>query len=328
MANSPTAGASASASAPGSACATANSSSAGFSYTANTDPADEKAEVGLFHKTYPNIKVTYTQLETGDAVTRVLAEAQAGRSLDFNLMGGTFAEMSPLIQGGEFIKLNPTSLKVDPTLALQGPNATFIRIHRKFGGLAYNTKTTKPSDLPDTWQGLVNSKYKGKIMVNPVGTPLAPLVLPLGYDKFKAFVTSLISTDDPVFVTQSTPQLQKIASGEYVTGDGGDNSDLAQLAATGAPIALKYLNLVPAFDVYGAVLKSSDTNATDAAECYLSWLVSKAGDAAQQKIEDKSNSTDPPGGLPAGSQLVQATTLAEANEVAAAAAEIANLATG
>lgn len=314
--------------ATGSPCKTANSAGASFGYTANTDPSDEKNEAADFHKTYPNIKINYTQAETGNAVTQVLAEVQAGRSLDFNMMSGTYAELSPLITGGDFVKLDPATLKLDPSVVLRGKTATFVRVHRKFGGLAYNTKHTKPSDLPDTWEGLVNPKFRGKIMVNPVGTPLSPLVIPMGYDKFNSFVTKLVSTDDPVFVAQATPQLQKIASGEMITGDGGDNSDVDELKASGVPIAMKYLDQVPAFDVYGAILKSSDTNATNAAECYLSWLVSKAGDAAQLKYEGKTNSTLPPGGLPPGSHLVQATTLDQANEVASAAAVIANLASG
>jgi iron(III) transport system substrate-binding protein len=305
------------------ACDTAATQDGGtLNYWTSTDASVFTQEVKAFNAKYPNIHVKYTSLEPVDMVQRIVAEKQAGHSLDVDLVAGdlpSFATLfdQKLIQTVDWAKLG---VPQDTIFTLQGIPTP--RTYREVLGLGYNTKLVQPGDLPSTWEGLVNSKWAGKVVVDPRGSYLSGLALAMGQSQAITFFTNLLKTDKPQIVQGATASMTKIISGEAELTTSSHDSETAEQQAKNAPVAIKYLDIVPTEDWYAQILKGAAHTA--AAECFESWWTGPDGQAQQLKYEFKSNATTP-AGLPAGAKLEAINTPAQAAVATSTAAAFAKL---
>lgn len=273
-------------------------------YYGSGDPPDQAAINEVFNKSYPDIAVNYINSRTNESVTKVMTEAQAGRAPEVDIVTGNMSDQLPLFEAKLVANLPLEELGLEESKVYLVEGVEVVRLKRKFGGLVYNTDTTKPEDLPDTWEGLLESDLRGKFMSDPRGVYLGALRLQKSQEEYESFINDLVEKLDPVLVQNTTPQIQKVLTGEFVTGDAGQDSDIFQQAADGAPIDIKYLNIVTTFDIFGTVLdKAADK---DAAICYLNWLNSPEGLEVLAKVEFKTNSDIPVKGLPAGAVIAEA----------------------
>jgi hypothetical protein len=80
----------------------------------------------------------------------------------------------------------------------------------------------------------------------------------------------------------------------------------------GAPIGMKYLDVVPTVDFYNFIMDASPRK--NAAACFIAWFVSEEGQATQLAVEFKTNDTIPPA-APAGAVFVAIDTEEEAQLV-------------
>jgi iron(III) transport system substrate-binding protein len=94
--------------------------------------------------------------------------------------------------------------------------------------------------------------------------------------------------------------MQKLVSGETKLSTSAHDSEAAEQQSKGAPVGIKYLDIVPTQDWYALVLKGAKNPA--AASCFYSWWTGPEGSAQQMKYEFKSNETRP-ASLPADSKL-------------------------
>ncbi len=220
-------------------------------YYGSGDPPDQKEINAFFIAKYPNIKVNFINKRTNESVTKLITESQAGRAPEVDIVTGNMADQLPLLKFGLAASLPLKELGLSESKIRVVAGLEVVRLKRKFGGLVYNTQLTKPEDLPDTWEGLIDPALKGKFMSDPRGVYLAVLRFPMGQEKYEKYITDLVAAIEPVAVQNTTPQIQKVLTGEFLTGDAGQDSDIYQQAATGAPVDIKFLDVVTTFDIYG-----------------------------------------------------------------------------
>jgi len=101
----------------------------------------------------------------------------------------------------------------------------------------------------------------------------------------------------------------------------GRNSEAGEQRSQGAPIDIKYLDLVPLFDFYEAIpAGAKDVNA---AICFGTWYVTEA--APQVAKMTFSGNEDEPKGLPSSSETIEVDTPDEIKLSSQAASEIAGI---
>jgi iron(III) transport system substrate-binding protein len=286
------------------ACAAAASEGA-LNYVSQTDPLVFAQEIKPFQEKYPGIKINFTQLHGVDAVQRIVAEAQANHPFDIDAVNLDLGAAAPLFQDKLVKNVDYAKLGVpsDRLLAMQGVSTW--RVYRDPQGIAYNTDLVKPSDLPDTWDGLVDAKYAGKIIVDPRALYVAGLAQAWGQDKAISWLENFLKVDKAVVVEGASSGMQKVASGQVAMTTSATYSAFAPNKEKGAPIGLKYLDLVPTFEFYSVILEKAQH--PNAAACFASWFSGSEGDAAQLKYEYKQTASHP-NGVPASAKILSVTS--------------------
>lgn len=278
----------------------AGQSEGSVNFWADVESDTFKQEIATFESAYPGIKVNYTQMQPQDQVQRILAEKQAGHSLDVDAASPDSASSLPLFAAKAIEEVDLSQLGVNANLATTVEGMKVFTTQRTYGGLAYNTTLVKPEDLPSTWEELANSKYAGKVSVDPRGKWLAPISIVWGKDKTLSWYQNLMSEAKPQVVSGITSSLTKVISGEVPMTASGRDAEVAQMKAKNAPVEIKYLDVVQETDQLGLLLKGAAH--PNAAKCFLAWKAGDGGQAAQLKYEFKGNTAQPQG-LPADAKL-------------------------
>lgn len=300
----------------------AGASEGTFDYWTSTDPDVFKQEIAPFESKYPDIKINYTSLRPADMVQRIIAEVQANHKLDVDGIAGDLPSFAPLFDDKLFQPVDWTKLGIPSDIQFDLNGFTTVRTYREVLGLGYNTQLVKESDLPSTWQDLINSKWAGKIIVDPRGVYLSGLSLAMGKDQAIDWFKNFMSTDKPQIVKGATASMQKVISGEALLTTSSHDAEATEQQQKGAPVGIKYLDIVPTQDWYANIMK--DAAHPNAAACFFGWWTGPEGQAQQLKYEFKENKTTPDG-LPAGAKLVAINDPAEAQTATDTATEFAKL---
>ncbi len=113
-----------------------------------------------FMKKYPFIKVNYWRSESSGIFTKLAAEMRAGK-LVADVVEGTGVGES-VIQAG-FAQAYDTPLMAEIPARYHDPNMLWTPTRRSFFGIGYNTKTTSASDVPKTYEDLLDPRWKGRM---------------------------------------------------------------------------------------------------------------------------------------------------------------------
>jgi ABC-type Fe3+ transport system substrate-binding protein len=280
-------------------CADAAGTTATF--LSRSEVADEAAINVKFHESYPDIGVTHVQEGPEDSTARLLVEIQAGRPPEGNIVSGNLSSSLPLFENGFVADYDLLALGFPEDAVVEVRGVQVVRRHRAFGGLYYNSETTDPADLPDTYAELLEAdQLRGQFMSDPRGVNLGALRLVWTQEDYETYITSLVENLDPVLVRGTSAGVAKLLTGEFVTGDAGKTDEIAQHAATGAPVALKHLDVITTFEIFDTIVEGPST---DAAVCYTYWSVSPEGQAVLFEVTKKQNLDVPPDGLPNGAVI-------------------------
>jgi iron(III) transport system substrate-binding protein len=304
------------------ACDAAKSETGDLNYVASTDEAVFAKEIDPFEQKYPWVKVKYTNLRSTDASQRLLVEKQARHSLSFDALAGDIPGFDPLFETGMVRTVDWQTLGVADNLVLSHKGANAFRNYRLITGLGYNTKLVKEDELPSTWPELVNSKWAGKVIVDPRGSYLGGLALKYGKDQTLDWFNQFMAVDKPLIIQGATASAQKVIAGEALLTTSAADANIRESQAAGAPIGIKYLDVVPTSDYHTIIMK--DTPRPNMAACFVGWLASDEGAAQKEKYEFQFNE-DRPSAVPATSTLVLTDTpekLTLSNDTSAALAEL------
>lgn len=170
-----------------------------------------------FEKKY-GIKFKLTRVRGLASRERILNEAIGGMN-DYDLVNVS-GELRPLfIRAGIILKQEwPRILKsVDKNLF--SPDKYFVAGGFSRYGLIYNTKTIKAGNIPKTWADCLDPQWQRNMAVYTRPRTFTGLYPGWGKEKSIAFHKKL-RANKPVWTTDQTGTVTKIAAGEYAFGCG------------------------------------------------------------------------------------------------------------
>ncbi len=275
-----------------------------------------------FNKTYPGIKVEWLQSRPDAMVQALMTELSTGRKPSADVLYGELNILKTVFDANaDDDAIDWKALGAAADILTDAGNV--VRIQRVLGGLVYNTTATKKTDLPNTWAGLLDQKWKGQLVVDSRARPFDQLALVWGRATTIAYVKQLL-VNQPLVITGGTAGMLAVAGGQAKITTGGRSESTTEEKSKGAPLEIHYLEIIPTFDAYNMVPKGAQH--PNAAKCIVSWLATD-GAAAFEKAEFKQNVSRPAGASPSDT-LVAVDTPAKAATVAEIGAEIQKLYAG
>jgi iron(III) transport system substrate-binding protein len=239
-------------------------------------------QVVEFNKEFPEIRVNFFEIRPSDYVPKVIAEARQGR-LSLDAGSGRYAAVAPLIERGliqayedwtkVFHNLNSEAISKDGRFLANGDNVFVV---------SYSTNLVAPSDVPTSWDDLLDPKWKGKIILEPRGVAFAYLGLKWGEEKMVDYVRKL-KGQVASFVKGGTAVAQQLAAGAGHIAVGAYGYKILELKSDGAPV--DYARKVSPVAATGQdVFVMNGAQHPNAAKLLVGWLASEKG---QQLLEAK-----------------------------------------
>lgn len=288
-----------------------------WSNFANPDPIFE-----AFNAEYPEIEVELLSRHPDEHVQAALTEHTAGRQLTADLMYAELNVMNDLIPLGIIDEATDWPALGVPAALIPEP-ANVVRLYRVAGGLVYNTDNHTADDLPDTWEELIDPKWDSQIVVDPRGRPFDQLSLVWGHDQTIDYVNRLNDLN-PIVIEGGTAGMVAVSSGQAAITTGGRSAETFEQQAAGAPLEIKYLDVITSLDTYNVMF--AQPQHPNAAKCLVAWLATD-GQAAHDEAEFKSNQDVPPG-APEGAEPISVDTPEQTEQVDAIGEEIGRIFTG
>jgi ABC-type Fe3+ transport system substrate-binding protein len=264
-----------------------------------------------FAKVAPKIaaNTTYQNMNSEDNARRILAEAQTGKGTVDVIYNDAYIVQNLIDAGVLNTSFDWKSFGV-PEDTIKGPT---VRVFRTTFGLVFNKSLLKAEDLPSTWDDVINAKWAGRAVAHLHADGIKSLVLIWGIEKMTKWANDFKTTVKPKVIDGATAGILTVASGENLFTTAGRDDSLREQQAKGAPIDIKYLDIVPTGEPYSAVIKNAAH--PQAAACWVMWLASKAGRDALAAIDFKFNDTVPKTGVPSNAKLASVNTAADATLV-------------
>ncbi len=295
----------------------------GFVHWHNHNPENVEQVYAAFNEEYPDIQPQQQEMTPDDAAQRVLTAYLAGQDLPADLLAGQADVFSALTaEGVADTEIDWTQYGVPEDLV---HSENMIRIHRIAMGLGYNVDAVSPDDLPDTWEDLIDERWRGNVVVDPRGRPFDQISLLWGPDETLDYVQRLKDVVEPLVIEGGTAGLVAVAGGEADITTGGRSAETLEQQAEGAPLDIKYLDIVPTIDNYNLVF--ADAQNINAARCYAIWFTTGGGQELYNELEFKTNDTVPTA-APEGAEIVTLETEEEAAAVSDIGREMGRIWTG
>ena len=249
----------------------------------------EEANVLLpkFEAKYPFLKVQFARAGSERLLTRVLTEARAKKSFADVVQTVEFS-MHTLKVKGVLGRYNPVDGGVYPKDFKEDDFWTTFYYHPYV--VAYNKNLLRQSNLPKTYQDLLNPAWKNKMMME--GTKVdwfAGMLQIMGREKGLQYMRDL-AKQQIVQRTGHTLIAQLVAAGEAVFDINIPIASVNRLRDAGAPIDWIALGPVPAIMI-GVGIAGQPLH-PNAARLYVDFVLSKEGQAIMRGFHRLSARTD------------------------------------
>ncbi|HEY4073306.1 MAG TPA: extracellular solute-binding protein [Herbaspirillum sp.] len=189
--------------------------------------------VAAFEKKY-GIKINFWRANSDQVAQRMMTEGQARRNVvDVLETNGSEVEMAARERLlSEFYSPYLADLPADAI----GPNRLWVSDRSNFIVVAYNTNKIKRADLPATYEGFLDPKWKGQISIEASDIEwLATIVKKMGNDKGMKFFQSLSATK-PEMRAGHILLAQMVGAGEAPVALTVYNGEVESLKRKGTPI--------------------------------------------------------------------------------------------
>lgn len=246
------------------------------------------------------VKVNFVYLAGNELNQRILTELQAHKLGADVIQQTSYTLVSSDQKQGVYTDYCPSTLSDIPAQYKQS-DCSFFADQLNISSPAYNTQLVKASQVPTTWQDILNPAWKGQIGMADTGES-SLYGLPYFWRKSfgESYWTKLQAQDIKFYDTGQAAQ-DAVNSGQEKMLFVPVNVSLPA-EQSGAPIQV----VIPAdgnlaFGFYSGL--ASEAKHPNAAKLYLSWLASKAGQTEAAAIGNWPAMNGMPGPKFAGKQL-------------------------
>lgn len=169
-----------------------------------------------FMKLYPGIKTEVLE-QQNDEGQKTLLELQAGQ-VDYDILhlGKTdgFADFFPYLANINLIQLVKDGVIKMPKGSINPKYPNIMAAGSGVGAVAWNPDLISDDEVPDTYAGFLDPKFKGKVMVNIEGEHFGEMFQAWGEEKTLDY-TAKLAKNSPVWTDSDTAGITVMAAGEH-----------------------------------------------------------------------------------------------------------------
>jgi iron(III) transport system substrate-binding protein len=190
-----------------------------------------------FERKYPFVKLEFFRANSAHLVQRVLAENRAGANRSDVVIAGA----GPALARTGFVQ--PFA---SPVLAAYpkdhiGPDGSYAATRFSYQGIGYNTRLVKPEEAPQTYQDLLDPRWRGKMVWSNSQETGAPFFITqirqiMGEDKARDYLTALSRQNIATQSASIRSVLDQVIAGEYAIGISMALHHIGISQAKGAPV--------------------------------------------------------------------------------------------
>lgn len=232
-----------------------------------------KVVVDRFQKKYPFLKPIVYRSSGAPLMTKVLTEARAGL-FGFDVVGGR-GEMIIAFKEKNLLAsyLSPERTTIDPDLF--DKDGYWYTYYVVPSALGYNTNLVKKDEIPNTYEALLQPKWKGKkISIDSTAYLLLQgLSAVWGKEKAVAYMKQL-AAQDPILTRGSTERVTMAGAGEFPLLIAYAHT-IERAKVTGVP--MDWIPLEPALVEIDPLMIGSKAPHPNAARLFLDYLLSQEG---------------------------------------------------
>jgi ABC-type Fe3+ transport system substrate-binding protein len=230
-----------------------------------------------FPKRFPGIAVK----GNGDlqAATKLIAEARAGRhSVDVwqNSLGGAIEAQ----KRGLFDKADWQQYGIDKDRVLLDGEG--LAVHNFIYSTLYAKDFVKETDLPRTWDDLLDPKWKRRMVSQDFLFPRLMGFLSLAWGEARTEKWGRAMLNEQQLLVVNSPREGFLKTGERVLAVGDAVSQAFQYTESGVPTGYTVLDVVPAVQFMVSPMKGSPH--PNAARLLTAWLATEESLALREKI--------------------------------------------
>ena len=238
-----------------------------------------------FEKEYPFIQVEFYRGNSENLVRRMLAEYQAKR-YDVDLIDGTVSPV--MVKRAGFLQRFYSPYFADYPAELKDPEGFWGSTNVYFLTPGYNTRMVKLSELPKTYEDLLNPRWKGQMMWSTSRGSGAPMFIgnvltSMGQEAGKAYLQKLKGQNIAKSTASNRQILDLVIAGEFPMALHIFNHHAYISKTAGAPVDWYAIEPVTATIQTMALAKNSPH--PHAAMLLLDFVLSEKG----QKVFQQSN---------------------------------------
>ncbi|AMB39202.1 MULTISPECIES: extracellular solute-binding protein [Paenarthrobacter] len=246
-------------------------------YTSLTEP-DMKAMTAGFTEKY-GIQVQALRLGGNDAATRFDTETSANAPSADLLVLADPLYVGDLTSSGKAVKMEDTGLyDLLDTIPkhLKAPEIGTAVVQIVNAGIAYNTNSVKPEDVPKSWEDLLDPKWKGKLINTPVDSSVNNLVM-WGqlYDKYGADYVKKMGAQTSRTYPNLVPLHEALAAGDGEIALQSGQFYVEGLKKAGKPVG--FANLSPSVYPVNVLGISARAKNPYTARLFSYYLMTKEG---------------------------------------------------
>ena len=237
-----------------------------------------------FEKEYPFIQLEFFRANAERLAQRMLAEYQAKR-YEVDIISGS-AAATILQRAGLMQRFHSPPIAEYPP-ELKDAKGFWGSTNVYFMTLGYNTRAVKASELPKTYDDLLNPRWKGQMMWSTSRGSGAPqfignILLTMGQEPGKAYLRKLKAQNVAKSTASARQILDLVIAGEYPMAIQIFNHHAYISKAAGAPVEWQPLEPVTATNNSIGLAKNAPH--PHAAMLFLDFVLSKKGQRVFQAV--------------------------------------------
>ena len=234
--------------------------------------------VDAFQKKYPGVEVRYSRAAGNDIALKIINEARARRPLA-DLFDGSTA-LASLTDAGLVAEYRPKEAERYPANR-KDPDGLWTAPNLYYFTAAYNTNLVPAAEAPQTYEDLLNPKWKGKIVwtydLTAGGPPgfVQNILIHMGQEKGMDYLRQFAKQEPVTIPAAQRVVLDKVISGEYPLALQTLSNHSTISAAQGAPV--QWLKMPPMIMTPNTVSLVKNAVHPNAAKLLIEFLLSRQG---------------------------------------------------